>query len=83
MTLELLAGWVTSTDGDVHQAQVKAEIGVILLMAFRSDGGLWKSVVSLYRADGSWPAPSPFSTADLAKDWAESRAEQLVQGGRP
>lgn len=51
---------------------------VLLLTAFIDRDGLWHAVVELkYNFGPEWKAPSPFATAELAKQWAEAEAEKL------
>lgn len=53
---------------------------LLLLTAFMDPDGLWRGLVELkYQFGPEWksPAPSPFATAELAKQWAEAQAEKL------
>lgn len=50
----------------------------MLLTAFIDRDGLWHALVELkYSFGPEWKSPSPFATAELAKQWAEGQAEKL------
>lgn len=50
----------------------------LLLQVFKDKDGLWQGLVELkYQMGPDWRSPSPFATADLAKQWAEGQAEKL------
>lgn len=77
---DLLIGWSeTDKPGEwqaTHPGNGQRHMSVLLTVWLDGEG-LWRAVAEYKYQDGTWPAPSPFATRELAQRWAESRADNL------
>jgi hypothetical protein len=78
MAPELLDPWHQDEGDGPWWASFQTAGPVLLLTAYKGPDGLWRAVVEMKNLFGpDWKSPSPFASAELARQWAESQAEKL------